>query len=186
MQLFEDTVWSVTLFPFPHLLTLLLLSGTTYTFIGDVVRRGVWRLQISLPKSSRLPRVELADGAVVLFNYDAVHITSHLATYDMQFKVGHISSGCPCRIFTNFLQDQVGLVTQVFDSQGSRLVSSPTTSIVARMQVIQPDGESMVVDMHDDGLHMDAEPNDGIYGGFFEADEVGIYLADAIVRYSNI
>jgi len=49
------------------------------------------------------------------------------------------------------------------------------------MDVSLPDGQEVEIQMHDDGLHFDGQPNDGIWGGQIDATEVGVYSVQAIL-----
>jgi hypothetical protein len=48
------------------------------------------------------------------------------------------------------------------------------------MAVRRPDGSRIDVPRHADGKHGDLLPNDGVYGGTVDADEVGNFLAEAV------
>jgi len=139
------------------------VPGTAYKFTKDVVV-GTWVLTITVP-TGLLSQMnsDFGDGAVILFNDDSFRIKTHLSTYNLQF------------------QKQIGLVTEVSDSFGTRLLASQGNAISARMELVLPDGTEETVEMKDDGLHADGKANDGIWGATIEAEEMGIYMAEAIV-----
>ena len=52
----------------------------------------------------------------------------------------------------------------------------------AQLEVVYPDGSIHITDMHDDGLHADANAEDGVYGGDFFPEEAGYYLVQAVLK----
>ncbi len=90
---------------------------------------------------------------------------------------------------------EIGVVATVYDDQLDRTwreerrtparsarVTLKGTVLQAEMEVVTPAGKALKVAMHDDGLHNDEEPNDGVYGALIKAAEVGTYQAQAFIR----
>ncbi len=55
----------------------------------------------------------------------------------------------------------------------------------AMLDVTFPDGHTVMIPMHDDGLHSDGLANDGEYGSDFVADETGTYTINAVMEGTN-
>eukprot|EP01089_Gocevia_fonbrunei_P008063 TRINITY_DN196_c0_g1_i2.p1 TRINITY_DN196_c0_g1~~TRINITY_DN196_c0_g1_i2.p1 ORF type:complete len:377 (+),score=110.49 TRINITY_DN196_c0_g1_i2:54-1184(+) len=144
------------------------VPSTTYTFFDP--KAGDW--QIELRSNTALSSVTSDAPQVYLLvdNKSQIKLYSHLSSYDLEQG------------------NSVGVVVHMYDAgsvDDDLSEETPTplmdTILTAELDIIKPDGTEVVVEMHDDGLHLDKLANDGIYGAQIPADEVGNYIARAIV-----
>jgi len=103
-----------------------------------------------------------------------------------------VSSKSPYRVFSNLATyhlvpgESVGLVTRAYDARVARGEGQPEAlrGVIrsATVTVGLPDGTSMELPMADDGFHADGAAGDGVWGALFEAEEIGDYTAQVVVR----
>jgi hypothetical protein len=78
---------------------------------------------------------------------------------------------------------QIAAVLAHTNADGSTELGNAAGRIVhAELHVTAPDGTVREYPMFDDGRHGDALANDGVYGGEFDAQEVGDYIAQVEVE----
>ena len=105
----------------------------------------------------------------MLWNDSPEKIFSHVGTYD--WEQGHT----------------VGITAHLFDSsvnptlvRGQRpSILKNVTILKATLDIYQPDGVEVEVDMKDDGTSFDLLANDGVYGAKFAASETGMWRVTA-------
>jgi len=144
------------------------IPETTYRFTNPKV--GNWKFKVSIPKSISLENLEEISvspnpGAIIVWNKSPTKLHSHLQSYSLTLgeKIGILSS---------ITEDSI-IVPGVRPNALKDVVDE------AELEFITPDGQEVDVPMHDDGLHFDFEPNDGIYGASITATKVGVYQVSA-------
>ena len=82
--------------------------------------------------------------------------------------------------------NQVGIVAQLYDSvlygsfNGTLPIPVPSVE-KGMMNVELPDGDDIEVPLRDDGVWPDLYAGDGVFGGAFEASEVGNYVVTTVL-----
>lgn len=155
------------------------VSCTTYIFDNPSI--GEWTLIVK-PKDlekfinfmkSRVIFFGSHDAAVLLWNKNPMKIYSHLNTYNL--KVGQDIGLVATLIEQNFFNDSVSVTPIKLKNINNAI-----------MDIIYPDGKEINVDMKDDGLNYDIAANDGIYGAFIKATEVGNYRVQSVLSGTKL
>eukprot|EP01116_Phalansterium_solitarium_P011644 TRINITY_DN27396_c0_g1_i1.p1 TRINITY_DN27396_c0_g1~~TRINITY_DN27396_c0_g1_i1.p1 ORF type:complete len:678 (-),score=219.27 TRINITY_DN27396_c0_g1_i1:561-2594(-) len=148
------------------------MPAIAFQFTRPLITVGDYTLKV-VSKPDADPAV-LAAGTHVfvvnLFNFDGVQVFTYLSSYSSS------AVGQPIGLVT-----RVTLQTNHTSGFGAPppLQNSVTSAL---MDVTLPDGTTDSVKMHDDGLHNDLMPNDGVYGATLTARQPGAYVATAFVE----
>jgi hypothetical protein len=141
------------------------VPGTNYFFEAPFPK-GEWQITLSSLESLPLRADSEPDAILFFFNESPIKAHSYLSTYNL------------------YLGEKIGLVTRLTEAaDGSfKPMALKDTITKAVMGVHMPDGAEEQVEMHDDGLHSDEEPNDGVFGGYIPAMAIGMYRAEAFIE----
>eukprot|EP01133_Synstelium_polycarpum_P013840 gene13840-16319_t len=158
----------------------MLIPSTSYTWATPAV--GEWTIKItacpSLLKNENFAKQvsNSAPSAFVLAqNPSEFQIYTYLQSYNNLFVGKNVPVLAMLTSSAEFLPK---------NAQPAGYMPSPikATSVQAQINIVAPDGQSSSVDMHDDGLHSDGEANDGLYGAFLQASEVGNYQTSIVFK----
>jgi hypothetical protein len=107
------------------------------------------------------------DAYLFLWNDSKERLFSHFGTYSwtQQSTVG---------MTAHLYDSSIAGNTNLARGQRPSVLTTPTV-ISAKIDMYKPDGNEVVMDMHDDGQSFDLLANDKVYGGKFVADEIGVY-----------
>eukprot|EP01113_Clastostelium_recurvatum_P016310 TRINITY_DN192_c0_g1_i3.p1 TRINITY_DN192_c0_g1~~TRINITY_DN192_c0_g1_i3.p1 ORF type:complete len:671 (-),score=219.98 TRINITY_DN192_c0_g1_i3:86-2098(-) len=140
------------------------VPATSYTIPNPI--NGVYKVEVTgsddVIKASDLAALATSDpDAFIMWfndNYDVV-LNTQLTTYSL--TVG----------------SDMGVAAYVSDAPSNRLGARMFADSIAsaEMTITFPNGSEYTENMHDDGLHADADPNDGIYGAVFVPTRTGSY-----------
>lgn len=128
--------------------------------------------------NTQQPHVQL-----LLFNDSPVRSHTQLINYDLQ--VGETIG------FTAFLfegrsqKEKEGLRSKAVKPTPLRVQDSRDpmrSSIVADMDIVMPNGEEIVISMHDNGMTNDGQANDGVFGATLKATQPGVYVVQVVMR----
>jgi len=138
------------------------VPGTNYYFPSPY-HTGEWTIEISSSSSFLAPSNE-PHALIILYNHSPITQHSYLSSYNLE------------------LGSEIGLVTRMVNTlvEGNQ----PLKDVIADaiMEVYDPSGKEITVQMHDDGLHGDEGANDGIYGAFILPSAKGTYRAQALLK----
>ncbi|ELR25113.1 conditioned medium factor, putative [Acanthamoeba castellanii str. Neff] len=139
---------------------------TTYSFKNPTV--GTWTATLVI-KGVADVATDKPTAVVMITNKASVKLFSHLNKYELE--VGQ----------------EVGLVANIHNAEGELYLQGrpgvlQLASASTVMSVRLPDGRKIDVPMHDDGVHADLAPNDGIYGAVIEALAPGQYMAQSVFK----
>jgi len=133
---------------------------------------GVYTLKVQSSELSEEQLSEIANsklnGIVFLSTPTTVESLAYLTNYEL-------------------LQgNQVGIVAQLYDSSlyGSfnGTIPTPVPSVEKGMMNVElPDGEDIEVPLRDDGVWPDLYAGDGVFGGAFQASEIGNYVVTTVL-----
>lgn len=110
-------------------------------------------------------------GLVIIWNNSTDIAWTHLSNYNM--KVG----------------EEVQLMARMTEVNAPLVngFPAPRPEVVnkALLEVLMPDGSVDVLPMHDDGLHGDGQPDDGVYAGSFKPTMEGHFNVQAFFEGQN-
>eukprot|EP01116_Phalansterium_solitarium_P017913 TRINITY_DN4556_c0_g1_i1.p1 TRINITY_DN4556_c0_g1~~TRINITY_DN4556_c0_g1_i1.p1 ORF type:complete len:671 (+),score=264.89 TRINITY_DN4556_c0_g1_i1:77-2089(+) len=143
------------------------VPGTVYVFNAPFAT-GVYKLSISCATCTTATQTV----AIHLFNDNNIAVFSHLRSYSNSFV------GQPIGIASRITQQKM-LHRGLGATAPKAMVGVVST---AELDMLTPDGKQVDVPMHDDGLHGDGAPNDGVWAATITAAEPGNYVATAVLR----
>jgi hypothetical protein len=139
------------------------------TYLFKAPTRGLWKVRVTLENQDQSNRVP--DLYLILFNESPYRISTHTTT------------------FSNFVNEEIGLLANL---QHIGPVTQKSSNVVPNSKVgdsfsfdadiIFPNGDELIVTMHDDGKQDDGIPNNGIYGARIKAPLSGLYTTQIIMR----
>jgi len=144
------------------------IDGDSYPSDAYVITNptvGLWNVEIKIAKVIPYDKPQ---AAVIIGNESPYQVFAHVNTHELHQG------------------QEVGLVASLTDATNLQLLSGKrpmpltTAKLVPQMEVIFPNGKEVVLDMHDDGFHLDLEAGDGIFGAVLSASQAGAYQAQAI------
>jgi len=154
------------------------IPETSWIFDAPVV--GAYTLTISSTSSNFTRSVAASEdipfGYVITLSASSLTMVGHLSTYNTQQgqQVGLVASVVQEDRANPFLRSLTPAELR------ARAIKSVINSAV--MTITLPNGQEEDIDMYDDGLHMDFEAEDGVYGGIVTANDVGAYEAQATLQ----
>eukprot|EP01091_Cochliopodium_minus_P019351 TRINITY_DN810_c0_g1_i3.p1 TRINITY_DN810_c0_g1~~TRINITY_DN810_c0_g1_i3.p1 ORF type:complete len:679 (-),score=215.94 TRINITY_DN810_c0_g1_i3:42-2078(-) len=136
--------------------------------------KGIWQILVTCTNARELIALKskqkssnIAEGKVIASNYSPYKIAAHLASLET------IKDG------------KVGFEMRLVDDSTpkSSLLHDPIvlSTLKAELDVTEPNGEDITVQMNDEGLFGDRIANDGIYFGQIDAEQTGRYISQIIV-----
>jgi hypothetical protein len=156
------------------------ISAKTYQF--DELKPGLYNIEITcpdgIPELSHIqqdhPHLQL-----LMYNESPVRVYSHLMSYKLQVnqEIG---------VQASLVESKLGKTAIPFVPAPITLDNVPNpsglNSFMVDMDVIMPDGQEKIISMHDDGMHMDENARDGVWGATIKATEAGKYVVQVVMR----
>ncbi|EGG23959.1 conditioned medium factor [Cavenderia fasciculata] len=152
------------------------IPSVSFTYPKAAV--GLWTIQMSAPAS-------LLNDAAFKSRFDAGQPQAFLLasnpseyiiyTYLSSYNGLFVGDKVPVLAMLTSAQEVLPKHARPAGYLPTPIKSTGAVAAVATMVVTSPNGQSSSVVMVDDGLHADGVANDGIYGAFVEADQVGNY-----------
>ncbi len=135
------------------------LPSKSFSFKKPVL--GLWKIKITGTKATN----NAVDIYVLAMNESPDRVSSHLLKYE------------------TYTGGQVGVQASLTHhaANGEVTIRAGSHLAVADLDITQPNGEHMVLEMHDDGNHGDNKANDGVFGAVFTATQVGAYSAQVVM-----
>ena len=146
-------------------------EGHTFEFVSPT--KGIWQIFVASESKEavenlkkRQRKSKLASGVLIVGNdspYMAAASLESLRTVS---------------------QERIGYDLRLANSAEGNMRENPLVVAImkAQLEVVEPDGEKLIVEMHDDGLRGDKKANDGIFHASFMAEEEGIYCSTLSLR----
>jgi len=147
-----------------------------HSFEFENPTKGIWQILITSTNKNAIQQLKkrqsiqnLPQGKLVVSNYSPYKIEAHATTLDttkdemIGFELRLIDDSTPKKL-NSLLHDPI-----------------ITSNLHVQLDVMEPDGKELVIEMNDNGLFGDRFANDGIYFGQFKADQNGRFISQMIV-----
>jgi hypothetical protein len=157
----------------------------TKTYVFKKLLPAMYEFEVSCPANTpELAKMneEQPHLQLLVYNESPLKVQTHLTTYSLQVgeEIGVVAS------LYEASQDKAAVPPAGFSAKPITIADLPNpsgmNSILADMDVIMPDGEEVLIIMHDDGLRGDLKANDGQYVASLKAKQSGTYVVQVAIR----